>query len=92
MAKDEEYFIATIDDNGKYIIYTSEKFKLSEFDLINLIRICLIEQRSKVIGTKILGAYRDSTEHKKIIAKRRLEVIGIKEHDKPTKRKKPKTK
>ena len=92
MTKDEEYFIATVDDTGNYIIYTSEKFKLSEFDLINLIRICLIEQRSKLIGTKILEAYRDSTQHKKIITKKRLEGIGIKEYDKPTKRKKPKTK
>lgn len=92
MAKDEDYFIATIDETGSFVIYTSDKFKLSEFDLINLIRICLIEERSKKIGRKILDAYRDSTEYKKGIAKKRLKGIGIKEHDKPTKRKKPKTK
>ena len=91
---DKEYYISTKDDNGKFVVYESESFRLSEIDLINLIKICIIESRSKSIGRRLLGAYRDSTENRKTITEQRLNLIGIKENgnEKPKIAKKPKRK
>ena len=91
---DKEYFISTKDGSG-FLIYLSEPFKLSEIDLINLIKVCLIEARNKTIGRKILSIYRDSTEERgKEITKERLKLIGIEDNElpKPTKEKRAKTK
>lgn len=76
--EEKEYYIATTDNLGNDIIYVSEIFKLTEFEILNLIKICLIDKRSKVIGEKILEVYRDSTYHKKEIAIKKLNMIGIK--------------
>jgi hypothetical protein len=71
-----EYYLAT--KEGKdFVVYCSEPFKLSEIDLINLIKICVIEARSKIIGKKLLLVYRDSTQHREEITKSRLKMIGI---------------
>jgi hypothetical protein len=88
---DKEYFIATKEKN-EYMIYASDIYKLSEIDFINLIKICLIEMRSKAIGKRILAIYRDSTEHRKEITQQRLKLIGVIEdgNTKPTKQSKPK--
>lgn len=74
---DQEYYLSTKDTRGDFLIYKSDMFKLSEIDLINLIKICLIEIRSKSIGKKLLAVYRDSNEHQKEIAKAKLKMIGI---------------
>jgi hypothetical protein len=89
--EDKEYFIATKDEKSEVLVYASESFRLSEVDLINLIKICLIEARSKAIGKKILAVYRDSTEHRKQITQERLKLIGVNDNgdQKPTKPKKP---
>ena len=79
--KDKEYYFAT-SENGDFLIYSSEIFKLSEIDLINLIKICLIEARSKSIGKKILGVYEDSTKKRKEITQQRLKMIGVKNEGK----------
>ncbi len=90
---DKDFFLTTIDEKGSFLIYTSEPFKLSEFEVLNLIKICMIEARSKTIGKKLLAVYKDSTEHKKEITKERLKKLGISyDEKKPTIRKKPKTK
>jgi hypothetical protein len=91
---DKEYFIATKDEKSEFLVYTSEQFKLSEIDLINMIKICLIEARSKAIGKKLLEVYRDSTEHRPHITQERLKLIGVKENGttKPTQSKKPRVK
>lgn len=94
MENEKEYFIATIDDSdGKPVIYMSEKYKLSELDLLNLIKICLVEQRSKGIGNKLCEAYMESTTHRTNITQERLNKIGVKSNGetKPTKPTKPKT-
>ena len=90
----QEYYLATRDKKKVFIIYASEPFLLSEIDIINLIKICLIEARSKAIGKKILEIYRDSTEHKKELTEERLSQIGItkKEMEEPERRKNPKIK
>lgn len=89
--EDKDYFIATKEKN-EYMIYASDIFKLSEIDFINLIKICVIEARSKAIGKKILAVYRDSTQHRKEITQERLSSIGIIEDEKfkPTKQSRPK--
>jgi hypothetical protein len=93
MENEKEYFIATIDTDGKPLIYMSAKFKLSEIDLINLIKICLVEQRSKGIGNKLKDAYIDSTTHRPDITKERLNRIGITDNadERPTKTTRAKT-
>lgn len=89
---DKDFFLTTIDEKGSFLIYTSDVFKLSEFDVLNLIKICMIEARSKAIGKKLLEVYKDSTEYKKSITKERLKKLGIDyDEKKPTIRKKSKT-
>lgn len=75
---EKEYFISTKNKND-FLIYASESFKLSEIDLINLIKICLIESRNKTIGRKILSVYYDSTKEREHLTKERLRMIGINE-------------
>jgi hypothetical protein len=89
---DKEYFISTKDESG-FLIYSSEPFKLSEIDFINLIKVCLIEARNKTIGRKILAIYRDSTEdRKKEVTKARLKMIGVEDEEfpRPSRERKPK--
>lgn len=90
----KEYYFATKDEKSDFLVYTSDQFKLSEIDLINLIKICLIEARSKAIGKKLLEVYRDSTENRKNITQERLKLIGVNGdgEKKPTKSRQPKTK
>lgn len=88
MTDEREYFFATMKGKDTFI-YSSESFVLSEIDIINLIKICMIEARSKSIGKKILEVYKDSTEDREEITKERLKNIGIVENDrqKPTRAK-----
>jgi hypothetical protein len=90
MEEEYEYFIATRDKKGEFLVYCSDNFKLSEIDLINLIKICIIEERSKMIGRKILAVYRDSTSSRGELTNDRLSKIGIQKEEKPIKSKKPK--
>lgn len=84
------YYIATKNDKGKYLVYETESFRLSEIDIINLIKICIIEARSKAIGRKILNIYRDSSETNMKEAEKKLNMIGINnEKEKPNTTTKP---
>jgi hypothetical protein len=91
---DKEYFISTKDEKDEFMIYGSDLFKLSEIDLINLIKVCLIEARNKTIGRKLLAIYRDSTEKRKHITQARLKLIGVEDEQlpKPTKERKARIK
>lgn len=71
----KDFFLSCIDENNKFLIYQSEPFKFSEIEILNLIKICIIEQRSKKIGKKILSVYTDAVDKK--IAKFKLNKIGI---------------
>jgi hypothetical protein len=88
---DMEYYFTTKDEQNGFLVYASDMFKLSEIDIINLIKICLIEARSKSIGKKILSVYRDSTTHRQVVTNERLKLIGIDEQEgtEPIKFKKP---
>jgi len=91
--EDKEYFISTKEELGDYLIYSSDVFKLSEIDLINLIKITLIEARSKSIGKKLLEVYRDSTKNREAITEQRLKLIGVEQNGskEPTRKRKPNT-
>lgn len=90
----KDYFIATKGKNKRdYIVYSSDCFRLSEIELLTLIKMCIKEMRSKTIGNKILLIYRDSTEHRKEITEERLNKIGITDGKQPSPtREYPKTK
>lgn len=79
--QDKEYYIATKDEKGRDIIYNSSTYKLSEIDLINLIKILLIEERGKSIGRRLLEAYKDSTKNRMQITQKRLNMIGLTQND-----------
>ena len=76
--EDKEYYISTKDEDGDFLIYQSEAYRISEIDLINLIKITLIEARSNTIGRKLLEVYRDSTHERKEVTEKRLDLIGVK--------------
>lgn len=73
----KDYFISTKDDKKEYYCYESDKYRLTEIELLTLIKICYIEKRSKSIGLKILEAYRDSTKDRQDITHERLAKIGL---------------
>jgi len=75
--ENREYFLSTKDEKGDFLIYQSDNFRFSEIDIINLIKICLIEIRSKSIGKKILAVYRDSNKHRQDVVQEKLKLIGI---------------
>jgi hypothetical protein len=82
--KDRNYFIAIKDEKDKeFIVYASEIYKFSEIDLLNIIKICIIEGRAKGIGRRLLEIYedileKDSSEKQKQEGIKKLEAIGLK--------------
>lgn len=50
--KELEYYIATKDVDGVPLLYTSDIYKFSEIDIINLIKICVVEGRAKALGKR----------------------------------------
>jgi hypothetical protein len=77
---EKELFIGYRDEQGEYFSYESDRYKLSEIDFLNLIKICMVEGRNKTVGKKLLEVYHDITAHEKEIARKKLELIGIKEN------------
>jgi len=82
----EEFYLSVkMKNKNEYIVYTSEPYKLSEIDIINLIKICLVEERSKIIGRKFLSMYEDSTSDRKNITQERLRKLGLEiKNEQPT--------
>lgn len=70
---EKEYYLSTVDDKKMTWIYDSEQYKFSEIDILNLIKILVVEARSKFIGEKILEVYRDSSKNHQ----EKLTKIGI---------------
>jgi hypothetical protein len=77
MEEQETYFFA-YKEGLRYVVYESENFRLSELEILNLIKICYINERSKSIGKKILDMYKDSTLHREELTLKRLNSIGVK--------------
>jgi UDP-N-acetylglucosamine 2-epimerase len=86
-----QYYLA-IQENGETILYKSERFALDEIDLINLIKILLVQKRAVNLGKKILAVYTDSTSHKKEQTIKNLKGIGLNyEEEKPERSRKSKS-
>ena len=92
----KDFYFAIKDYDGKYLIYQSENYRFSELDILNLIKLCILERRSVYLGKKILSIYEDSTSSnpsRMKLSKERLKNLGLlKENEKPTKSKHTKTK
>lgn len=86
----EYYFSRKI--GKEYLIYSSDQYKLSELEILNLIKICILEGRSRIIGRKILAVYRDVNNNNIEQVEKKLFSMGIKVNEKPTREKKPNTK
>lgn len=83
----EEFYLAGKKKNT-FLVYNSDFYKFSEIDILLLLKICLIEKRSKKIGKKILEFYKDLTKEREDLTLERLQKIGIKEkieNEKPIK-------
>lgn len=74
---DKEYYISTKNEKNGFIVYTSDSYKFSELDLLNLIKMCIIDKRSRILGRRILLVYEDSTEERKNITRERLKRMGL---------------
>jgi len=84
MKQEHNFYIATGKDND-YLIYSSETYRLTEIEFLNLIKICFIEARSNSIGKRLIAIYKDNLGEKAIA---QLKLIGIEDGScKPTKHK-----
>jgi hypothetical protein len=72
----ENFFISK-KEKGEYIIYSSEAYFLTEIEILNLIKICIVEGRNRGLGRKILSIYKDSTKEREELTNKRLNLIGI---------------
>lgn len=79
MKSEMDFYIAIIDEDGKDLIYSSEGYKISEVELLQLIKILYKDRRAKSIGRKILDVYKDSTLNRKKLTEERLNRMGIAE-------------
>jgi hypothetical protein len=91
------FFYLAIDDierggNG-FLVYATEKFKLTEFDIINIIKTLVVDRRGSVnAGRKIMRVYQDATGYsQKAIEKLKQIGVEIDEEDEPTRTRKTKT-
>ena len=92
---DKEYYISIEDKKKGFIVYTSDPFFLTEFDLLSLIKICFVRKRNKIVGKKLIEIYKDSTKERLELTNIRLKAIGINTDEKKpttTTRKNPTTK
>jgi hypothetical protein len=74
-----KFFYLAVDDEEMgfgHLIYKNEKFRISEVEMINLIRILLVERRNVTLGRKILDVYNDSTGYSEQTLEK-LRQIGL---------------
>jgi hypothetical protein len=58
MAKERFFYITTDDPKeNKFLIFSSDKFKLTNQELLNLIKVCLKERRAVDIGRRLFDAW-----------------------------------
>lgn len=77
MTNEKEYFISTKDAKGGFLSYISPIYALTEIEYLTLIKILIVEARSKSIGKKLLEVYRDSNEQRKEESEQLLKKIGV---------------
>ena len=81
-SKDKEFYLTTMGEDGKFEVYRSNKYSLTEVEILSLIKVLLVNGRSKHIGSKILLVYEDSTPLRNDLTRERLSLIGIKNNEK----------
>lgn len=59
------------------IVYGSERYRMTEYELLSMIKILLVDRRLVSVGRKLLWAYEDSYEGSEK-AYDRLKQIGVK--------------
>jgi hypothetical protein len=64
-------------NSEEYIIYGTERYRLTEYDLLSMIKILLVDRRLIGVGRKLLWVYEDTHEYSEK-AYRRLKEIGLK--------------
>jgi hypothetical protein len=84
--ENKAYYLGTYLGNGDKLVYESDLYSFTELDVLNMIKILLVEGRNRSLGRKFLEVYRDSTESRKDLSNTRLKLIGINENGdrKPT--------
>lgn len=85
---EKEYFLAHKDDKNKKKtwVYDSDKYKFTEIDMLNAIKIFIVEGRNKSLGKKFLAVYEYANESDLTQAQAKLNKIGIQQNGniKPT--------
>lgn len=76
------YFLATKEGRDFIVFCKQEQFILKEQEILNLIKICLVNKRAIEIGNKIRAIYETANEHRIETAKENLKRIGITENEK----------
>jgi hypothetical protein len=84
---DKNFFIATKEDKD-FVVYESPNFRLTEVDLLTLIKICIVNKRNIKIGKKLMAVYRDSLSFERMITEQKLKAIGVKDVTSKTKTRK----
>lgn len=80
--KEIDYFLATKYGERDFMVFCKqEQFILTEQELLNLIKICLVNKRAIEIGKKLLAIYETSYEEYKDIALKKLIQIGVIQKD-----------
>jgi hypothetical protein len=81
--KGEKYYYIAIDDEERgfgHLIY--EKFKISEIEMIKLIKILYVDRRFVSVGKKLLDVYNDSTGYTDLTLEKLKQIgIGVKENE-----------
>jgi hypothetical protein len=86
MKQEHNFFIATGEDND-YLIYSSETYRMTEIEFLNLIKICFVEARSKSIGKRLIAIYKDNKGSKAV---EKLKLIGVNDGStEPSRQRKP---
>jgi len=58
MAKERFFYITTDDPKeNKFLIFSSERYRLTNQEVLNLIKVCLKERRAVEIGRKLFDAW-----------------------------------
>jgi hypothetical protein len=90
-----KYYYIAIDDEERgfgHLIYKNEKFRITEMEMIKLIKILLVDRRFVSLGQKMLDVFNDSTGYSEQTLQK-LKEIGLeyKQENEPRKSGKDRT-
>ena len=77
--KNVKYYYIAVEDEERgfgHLIYKNEKFRISEMEMIKLIKILLVDRRFVSLGQKILDVFNDSTGYSELTLEK-LKEIGL---------------